>query len=92
MRPAKAAGGLPARASGEPQRIGRLAGLRTLKKRLTVALGQAKNLAALDGMIDPALIVSAQPLNGLALLDPALLAALGGIAIPAAFRLIGGEP
>ena len=38
------------------------------------------------------LVASAEPLNGLALLDPALLAALCGMAIPAAFRLIGGEP
>ena len=38
------------------------------------------------------LVAGAEPLNGLALLDPALLAALCGITIPAAIRLIGGEP
>jgi hypothetical protein len=38
------------------------------------------------------LVAGAAPLNGLMLLDPAILAALGGVLIPAAYRLIGGEP
>jgi len=54
MRPAKAAGGLPAKADGEPQKNEWLPRRLVLKKILVPVKLQAKNLAALAGVFDPA--------------------------------------